>query len=95
LWRASKIVTSYPIFARSAAAVNPAGPEPMTATFFPLLTGGLGWGGPPCSPNCPPANPYTNVKPVSVDELIKRIAPPPVPPSAPGGTETRVKWKQG
>jgi hypothetical protein len=35
------------------------------------------------------------VKPVSVDELIKRIAPPPVPPSAPGGTETRVKWKQG
>lgn len=52
-------------------------------------------GRPPCYPNCPPATAYTEIKPVPVDELIKRIAtPPPVPPSAPGGTETRVRWKQ-
>ena len=36
-WRASKMVTSYPIFARSPAQVRPAGPEPMTATFFPFF----------------------------------------------------------
>ena len=66
-------------------------PPPPTPPPPPPPPGGR----PPCYPNCPPANTYTNVKPVSVDELIKRIAPPPVPPSAPGGTETRVKWKQG
>ena len=34
--KASKIVTSYPIFARSPAHVRPEGPEPITATFLPL-----------------------------------------------------------
>ncbi len=38
-WSASKTVTWWPILARSAAAVIPAGPAPTTATLFPL--GGL------------------------------------------------------
>ena len=39
-WRASKIVTSYPIFAKSPAHVTPEGPEPITATFLPLVFSG-------------------------------------------------------
>ena len=41
--KASKIVTSWPSLASSAAAVNPAGPDPITATFFAVgsVTSGL------------------------------------------------------
>ena len=35
----SKIVTSYPFLASSNATVRPAGPEPIIATFIPLLSG--------------------------------------------------------
>ena len=43
LCSASKIVTSYPSLARSPAQVSPAGPEPITATFFPSFSfGGSG-----------------------------------------------------
>ena len=41
LWSASKIVTSYPSFARSPAHVSPAGPEPITATFLPFFVSAL------------------------------------------------------
>jgi len=40
LWRASKMVTWCPSFARSAATVRPAGPDPTTATRWPV--GGCG-----------------------------------------------------
>lgn len=33
------MVTSCPFFASSLAAVKPAGPEPITATFFPVGCG--------------------------------------------------------
>src|SRR3989304_9366725 len=36
------MVTECPILARSAAAVSPAGPEPTTATFFPVGSPGAG-----------------------------------------------------
>ncbi len=40
---ASKMVTLCPILAKSAAAVNPAGPEPTTATCLPVgLVGSIG-----------------------------------------------------
>ena len=35
-WRASKIVTSYPSFARSDAHARPAGPLPITAILWPF-----------------------------------------------------------
>ena len=38
--KASNIVTSYPIFARSPAHVSPEGPEPITATFLPFFSAG-------------------------------------------------------
>ena len=36
--RASKIVTSYPSFAKSPAHVKPEGPEPITATLWPFFS---------------------------------------------------------
>ena len=39
--KASNIVTSYPIFARSPAHVSPEGPEPITATFLPFFSVGF------------------------------------------------------
>jgi hypothetical protein len=36
LWKASKIVTSWPALRVSAAATMPPGPEPMIATFLPV-----------------------------------------------------------
>ena len=39
--KASNIVTSYPILARSPAQVSPEGPEPITATFLPFFSVGI------------------------------------------------------
>ncbi len=36
LWKASNTVTSWPLTIRSPATVSPAGPDPTTATFFPV-----------------------------------------------------------
>ncbi|WP_228253291.1 hypothetical protein, partial [Acinetobacter baumannii] len=35
------MVTSYPSFARSPAQVNPAGPDPITATLCPFIFSAL------------------------------------------------------
>ena len=42
LWKASKTVTLCPARRTSAATVNPAGPEPTTATFLPVSAAGAG-----------------------------------------------------
>src|SRR3972149_3717019 len=49
-WRASKTVTSWPLFTSSPAAVRPAGPEPTTATDLPVARGGAAGGRPRRAP---------------------------------------------